>query len=430
MTFNPYIIAHICSFWQNRILLPITFYAYNYVGIKSTFTCCHYYKYNLIVTEVITVGKNKLSRSTRIQLFLLLFSTIFIIACVLSSSFSDWYTNNIFLIWVNTYGRFTSIFPFSFGEKLIFSGLILLIILCTFIIFTFLSFIFFVFKRHSWHGFNLPLFIKKYFRFISWVLTIVYLVMNLNCFSLYQCTQISCSNSYTLEELTLLRDHLVNKLNEYALTFDRDEAGNIIYDGDMESEARISMQNLEGTFDRMSGFQVVPKTLDSSVLMSQQYMQGYYFPFSMEANINGLMSIANKPFTMCHELAHTRGYIFEDEANLIGFFACINSEDTFFQYSGYLSMLNYVNNTFYKSVDTDTYNSHVKVSDLVWYDDKFLTDEAWEYVNSHAIFKTESVKKAADTFVDTTLKVNGVKEGMLSYNHVVDLILTYYDYTE
>jgi hypothetical protein len=149
----------------------------------------------------------------------------------------------------------------------------------------------------------------------------------------------------------------------------------------------------------------------------------------MEASINGLMSIGNKPFTMCHELAHTRGYIFEDEANLIGFLACINSDDVFFQYSGYLSMLNYVNNTFYRSVDIDTYNSHVKVSDLVWYDDQFLTKEAWEYVNSHSILPTETVKKAADTFVDTTLKVNGVTEGMLSYNHFVDLLLTHYDYT-
>jgi hypothetical protein len=213
------------------------------------------------------------------------------------------------------------------------------------------------------------------------------------------------------------------------LIFERDDFGNIIYDGDMEYEARVSMQNLSDIYPRMSGFQVTPKTLDSSVFMSQQYMQGYYFPFSMEANINGLMSIGNKPFTMCHELAHTRGYIFEDEANLIGFLACINSDDVFFQYSGYLSMLNYVNNTFYRSVDIDTYNSHVKVSDLVWYDDQFLTKEAWEYVNSHSILPTETVKKAADTFVDTTLKVNGIKEGMLSYNHVVDLLLTHYDYT-
>ena len=374
------------------------------------------------------MGKKRIRLSTKIQLVIVAFSTIFLLACLKSTPFSDWYTNNIFPLWINTYGRFTSIFPFSFGEKLILIGLILLAVFIIFVFFVLISFIIFVFKKNKAKKYSAPVFIKRYFKVFSWIITFVYLIMNLNCFCLYHCTQFTCNYSYTLDELTELRDHIVIKLNDYATTFERDELGNIIYEKDMASEARISMQNLDDTFARMSGFQVVPKTLDSSVLMSQQYMQGYYFPFSMEANINGLMSIANKPFTMCHELVHTRGYIYEDEANLIGFFACINSDDTFFQYSGYLSVLNYVNNAFYRSVDTDTYKSHVAVSELVWHDDEFLTKEAWDYVNSHSFFSTEKVKKAADTFVDTTLKVNGVKEGKLSYNHVVDLLITYYDY--
>jgi hypothetical protein len=378
--------------------------------------------------EVMIVGKKKICLSTKIKLGIVAFSTLFLIVCLLSTAFSDWYTNNIFPIWINTYGRFTSLFSFSFGEKLIFIGLILLALFIATLFYLLISFIIFIFQKKKSKKYTIPGFIKRYFDVFTWILSFVYLIMNLNCFSLYHCTQFECNYTYTLEELTLLRDHIVNKLNEYALIFERDELGNIIYTEDMGAQARISMQNLDGTFSRMNGFQVIPKILDSSVLMSQQYMQGYYFPFSMEANINGLMSIGSKPFTMCHELAHTRGYIYEDEANLIGFFACIKSDDVFFQYSGYLSVLNYVNNTFYRSVDIETYKSHVAVSDLVWHDDEFLTEEAWEYVNSHALFSTEKVKKAADTFVDTTLKVNGVKEGKLSYNHVVDLLLTYYDY--
>ncbi|SHI12711.1 Protein of unknown function [Butyrivibrio fibrisolvens DSM 3071] len=374
------------------------------------------------------MGKKKICLSTKIKLGIVTFSTLFLIVCLLSTAFSDWYTNNIFPIWINTYGRFTSLFSFSFGEKLIFIGLILLALFIAALFYLLISFIIFIFQKKKSKKYTIPGFIKRYFDVFTWILSFIYLIMNLNCFSLYHCTQFECNYTYTLEELTLLRDHIVNKLNEYALIFERDELGNIIYTEDIGAQARISMQNLDGTFSRMNGFQVIPKTLDSSVLMSQQYMQGYYFPFSMEANINGLMSIGSKPFTMCHELAHTRGYIYEDEANLIGFFACIKSDDVFFQYSGYLSVLNYVNNTFYRSVDIETYKSHVAVSDLVWHDDEFLTEEAWEYVNSHALFSTEKVKKAADTFVDTTLKVNGVKEGKLSYNHVVDLLLTYYDY--
>ena len=42
-----------------------------------------------------------------------------------STVFSDFYIENIFPIWVNTYGRLTGIFPFSVGEWLIAAGIIL-----------------------------------------------------------------------------------------------------------------------------------------------------------------------------------------------------------------------------------------------------------------------------------------------------------------
>ena len=208
----------------------------------------------------------------------------------------------------------------------------------------------------------------------------------------------------------------------------RDEKGNVIYEGDMAAIAKKSMKNLSSEYPRLSGFYTTPKNLYFSEFMCQQYMQGYYFPFSMEANINSKMSIMNKPFTMCHELAHTHGYIYEDEANLFGFLACIKSDDTAFVYSGYLGVLNYINNDFYYAVSKDEYNSHVKISDRVKYDNQFVTEEEWKEVEKKAVIKTETVKKAADVFIDTNLKVNGVLEGKVNYTRVVGLILDYYYY--
>lgn len=42
--------------------------------------------------------------------------------------FCDWYVEHIFPVWVNTYGRFSDLFPFSFGECLIVVWLILVLI--------------------------------------------------------------------------------------------------------------------------------------------------------------------------------------------------------------------------------------------------------------------------------------------------------------
>lgn len=50
----------------------------------------------------------------------------------------------------------------------------------------------------------------------------------------------------------------------------------------------------------------------------------------MEANYNRQMYVANVPATLCHELSHLKGVILEDEANFLGYLACVSSEDAFF----------------------------------------------------------------------------------------------------
>ena len=160
-------------------------------------------------------------------------------------------------------------------------------------------------------------------------------------------------------------------------------------------------------------------------------MMGYYFPFSMEANYNTTMYITNKPCTMCHELSHLKGFIYEDEANFIGYLACIDSDDPLFQYSGYLSILSYVDRDFYKSIGRDRakYKTYPQISRQVKKDDIFLTSEAWSRVNSHAWINTKCVKTASDAAVNTSLKTNGVKNGIASYSMVVQRLMDYYDGT-
>lgn len=156
---------------------------------------------------------------------------------------------------------------------------------------------------------------------------------------------------------------------------------------------------------------------------------GYYFPFSMEANFNRQMYITNMPVTMCHELSHLKGFILEDEANFIGYLACVDSQDLLFEYSAYLSVIGYLDRDFIKAIgeDRDVYLAHPQISQQVALDRKFLTQEAWDAVEKKAVLRTETVKQAADTFLDTTLTLNGVQDGTISYSRVVKLLLKYYD---
>lgn len=377
-----------------------------------------------------------------------------------STAFCDWYIAHIFPLWVNTYGRLTGLFPFSVGELLIVAGLVLVIaavlLLLPWVVVEILGVVRVRQGKHigqSQHDFRS--FTRRYYRFFAWTLLAVCLVMTLNCFILYHASTFSerffkmeskaetKSAGYTLEELISVYNLVAERCLALSEEIERDENGQALYTGsvgrngeklDMADKARQLMRELGETYDQLDGYYPRPKALLSSDFMCQQYMCGYYFPFSMEANYNDVMYILNIPATMCHELAHLRGFIYEDEANFIAYLACVESDDIFFQYAGYLSVLTYLYNDLYRAnqanpeifAKTAEIVQPVVVTAQVWEDSVFVTDEEWDRINSKALIDTEIVDQASDVFIDTNLKVNGIYDGSVSYSRVVQLMLQYY----
>lgn len=282
---------------------------------------------------------------------------------------------------------------------------------------------------------RLSRFVRRYFTALLWIAGIVSVIMSTNCFALYHCSSfrenymLRQEREYTVHELAIVRDYVVRRCNELAEEMARDDAGDIICEEDMGQRGIAEMQRLGGEYPLLSGYYPTPKKFAFSGFFSQQYIMGYYFPFSMEANYNDVMYIANVPVTICHELSHVKGFIYEDDANFIGYLACTSSEDVFFRYSGYLSVLNYLNRDLYESLgkSSEAYLAYEKCSPLVEHDNVFLTKEAWAEVERKALFDTETVRQASNTFLETNLQVNGVEEGIASYGKVVELLLAYYD---
>lgn len=291
-------------------------------------------------------------------------------------------------------------------------------------------------------------FCKIYFTAYVWIFTGVVVVMTLNCFIPYHCSTLEekygilcreteegfpierlLSKEYTLEELVQLRDYIVIKANELARQVERDESGNIVYPENMEKAIIACMQSLSGDCSQLAGYYPQPKQFTFSGFFSQQQIKGYFFPFSMEINYNKLMHEINRPATICHEYAHLKGFMYEEEANMIGFLACIHSSEASFRYSGYLSVLNYIDNEFYKAIgkDREVYLSHVEISPQVKAENIFLDEDAWEKVEKKAVIKTEVVDRVSDKLSETSMVLNGVEDGILSYTRVVGLLLHYYD---
>lgn len=359
----------------------------------------------------------------------ILFAVILNITGRVCRPFTDFYVTYIFPLWAATYGRVTGAFPFSVGEWMLYLAVVMSFVLA------FGGGVYGTFRKKlpdKWKRIY-----KKYALFYYWIFGIVCVIMTLNCFLLYQSSPISeryqigagQGREYGISEITLVRDYVVEQANALSVTFDRDEKGYLVYPASFTDEAKAQMQRLGEKFDVLSGYYPDPKGLAISGFYSQQYIMGYYFPFSMEANYNRQMYLTNIPVTMCHELSHLKGFIREDEANFIGYLACVDSGDPLFRYSAYLSVIGYLDRDFFRAVgeDSEVYLSHPVINDLVVEDRKFLTQETWEKVEDNAVLKTETVKQAADAFLDTTLTLNGVEDGRISYSRVVDLLLQYYD---
>ena len=376
--------------------------------------------------------ETKLKKSTILYILAILLILGLNIAAWNSTAFCDVYIAYIFPVWVNLYGRLTGLFPFSVGEWMIVAGVVVLAA----VVLLFPAWI----AGLLWKKRQFAKKVGKFYRFFAWVLLTVCMVMTLNCSILYHASTFSetyfgeDAGDYTIEELLELRNAVVEQCNHLSAEVKRSGDGSVIIEGDMKTEARTAMKELGKTYAQLDGWYPKPKALLSSDFMCQQYMQGYYFPFSMEANYNDVMNDLRKPATMCHELAHLRGYIYEDEANFIAYLACIRSDNPVFQYSGYLSVLNYLDNDLYRASksDSDGYKAAVKkVKPLIVYqtvrdDNFFVSEEEWDRINGKAWLDTKTVDEVTDTLVDTSLKANGVSDGMVSYSRVVRLLLQYY----
>lgn len=364
--------------------------------------------------------KNRMKKRHKVLLAVFVIAVLINLAAWFAKPLVSWYRLYVFPLWTNTLARVMSVFPFSVGEILIYCGVFLIVFAVILVP------AFFLFR-----GGKIKKFCRGYFEFLLWVIAWVVVTETLNCFVLYHAPTVEeeyyDNRTYGKEELLFVYEELVSRANDLSLRMKRDADGNVIYDGDMYAACKAAMQKLGETYPYLSGYYPNPKKIASSDFMSQQYLCGIYFPFTLEANYNTTMYIMNDAATICHEFSHLKGVILEDEANYFGFLACIQSEDTFLQYSGYLSVLNYVAREVKKVASPEELKYLPKVNAWVAQDIVFLTEEEWERVEEKAVVSTETANKATDQFLQSNLKANGVSDGMISYSRVVRLLLDYYD---
>lgn len=375
--------------------------------------------YNNMLRKLIN---HEFKKNTIICIGIIIFISVLNFMSVYIKGFADIYRKYVFVHISSIFSRITNIFRYSVGEVMITMGVFIVL----------MGLIIFIagFMKYKW----LKSLRRIYFKIVVYILIFIYATETLNCFVLYHTTTIEntlykdidlSSDISDGERLINVYNTVVDNINKLSSKMKRDSDGDLIKNYSY-NECKAALRNISDRFTCLSGYYPSPKEIYYSDIMTQQYLAGIYFPFSMEANYNKLMYISNMPSTICHELSHLKGYIRENEANYLSFIACIESDNEFIQYSGYLSVF------YYLLDDIETYateeekvNMH-KIDKRAYDDTIFVKEDVFNKIEEKSLVSTDTLSDATDKFIDSNLKINGVSSGMDNYNEVVRLLIFYY----
>ena len=159
------------------------------------------------------------------------------------------------------------------------------------------------------------------------------------------------------------------------------------------------------------------KPINLSEWMTYTHISGVYTMFTGEANLNVNYPDYVLPYTAAHELAHQRGIARENEANFVAFLVCMESDDPYIRYSGYLNMYEYVASALY-SASPDLY---YEVLDSL---DMRIRYEMRAYSAFFDRYRDNVVADVSEAVNNSYLVMQGT-EGTKSYGMVVDLAVAF-----
>lgn len=356
--------------------------------------------------------KNNIKLSIGIALWAV--ALLLSLAARMLQDFAQWYSVRIYPIWVGSIGRLAGYLPFSVSELLL-CLLVLGIPVCVYRTVTRAVRI----GNRDWGKWAYAWFLNLFL--LTAILCFLYVVncgINYHRTSFSDCTGIR-TEEYSAEELKEVCLWLTGEIAACSKEVERDRKGGMVVSGQAGENAADAMERLGRDYPELAGYYPQPKKLVNSWILSVQSLTGIYSPFTIEANYNGDMQAYNIPFTACHELSHLRGFMQEQEANFIAFLACGRLGDPAFAYSGNLYGWIECMNVLYRT------------DNAAWKEvrSRLPADAEADLEGNRAFWAKYDGKIAevSNRINDTYLKANGQKDGVKSYNRMVDLIVAYYN---
>ncbi len=220
---------------------------------------------------------------------------------------------------------------------------------------------------------------------------------------------------YDTMQLLKLQDMMVNRVNE---TKSLTDSLTRLSAKEIYAKAVIAYREAQKVFPFLDYKNTSIKTSLYGSWGNYFGFTGYYNPFSGEAQVNATVPKFLLPAITVHEMAHQVGYAKEMEANFVGFLVGSHSSDPSFRYSAYLDVLVYTN-VQVRVFDTTSANNALKrLSPAV----KSDLREWSQFSMAHRSIFEPAVRWVYGKF----LKINNQPLGILSYDQVTSLVISYY----
>ena len=180
-------------------------------------------------------------------------------------------------------------------------------------------------------------------------------------------------------------------------------------------DAEKAYENLPEEYDFLKRDYPSVKPAISSFFMSNIHISGIYPYIFPEAIVNINTPIMALPHTICHEMAHQRGFAREDEANYVAYLACIQSDNPLLIYSEYYTAFSYAMEQLYV-YDQETWQLITE-----YINPGIITDQNQEYKYWQQFETIDS--EITESVNDAYLSVMDVEDGVRSYGRMVVLLL-------
>ncbi len=257
------------------------------------------------------------------------------------------------------------------------------------------------------------------------MLALIYFLFVFTCATGYQATSIDKSFAFEVEEVSVedLSDTVewlkgeASALCDESLFLDKGSVMPFSF-SEMNEKLNSAFKKVNEENSLFLNYYTRSKPVIFSDAMGYTHTLGIYTFFTGEANINMSYPDYTTVFTAAHEMSHQRGIARENEANFLAFIVCINSDDDYIRYSGYVNMLEYVLNALARA-DYELYaNTFTSLPTPI-------RREISAYSEIYRKYDKTVVGEISQNLNDSYLKSQGT-EGRVSYGMVVDLAVAYY----